>query len=135
MVTWVICIFARLKGKKYSTQIDLASRFHQVSIIQKNRHESAFRDAQGWLFEFSRAVCGLAILCTTFTGVVKRTIETTYSDVVSWLDDILISSYTWVETLMTLSAVLTELSNTNLSVDSVKCLFGSPVSAVFVHDH
>ncbi|CAB1107107.1 unnamed protein product [Ectocarpus sp. CCAP 1310/34] len=38
-------IFDGLKGKKYFTQLDLASRFHQMVIAVKDRYKKAFRDA------------------------------------------------------------------------------------------
>ena len=40
-------IFSNLKGKKYFTQMDLASGFHQITIAEKDRPKTAFRDADG----------------------------------------------------------------------------------------
>ena len=55
-------IFDGLKGKGYFTQLDLASWFHQISIAEKNRFKTGFRDADGLLFEFTRAGFGLTVL-------------------------------------------------------------------------
>ena len=42
-------MFSKLKGKRYFTQIDLASGFHQLPIAEKDKHKTAFRDADGQL--------------------------------------------------------------------------------------
>ena len=89
-------IFFSLKGKRYFTQIDLASGFHQMSpIAEKDKHKTAFRDADGRLWEFNRAGFGLTVLPAAFTRVVKTALEPLEDDVVSWLDGILVSSRTW----------------------------------------
>ena len=51
----MLTIFDELKGKRYFTQLDLASGFHQIEIAEKDRHKTAFRDADGLLYEFTRA--------------------------------------------------------------------------------
>jgi len=40
-------IFDGLKGKRHFTQLDLASGFHQIEIAEKDRYNTAFRDADG----------------------------------------------------------------------------------------
>ena len=39
-------IFDGLKGKRYFTQSDLASGFHQIEIAEKDRYKTAFRPSQ-----------------------------------------------------------------------------------------
>ena len=64
-------IFAGLTGKSYFTQIDVASGFHKISIAEKDKHKTAFRDADGQLHEFNRAGFGLTVLPAVSTRVVK----------------------------------------------------------------
>ena len=45
-------MLSNLKGKRYFTQSDLASGFHQLPIAEKGKHKTAFRDADGQLWEF-----------------------------------------------------------------------------------
>ena len=84
-------IFSSLKGKRYFTQTDLASGFHQMPIAEKDKHKTAFRDADERLWKFNRAGFGLTVLPAAFT----RVVEPPEDDVVSWLDDILVFSRTW----------------------------------------
>lgn len=117
-------IFDGLKGKRYFSQLDLASGFHQLSISEKDRYKTAFRDAEGMLYEFTRAGFGLTVLPSAFTRTVKTALGY-LKDVHSWLDDILIASETWEEHLATLSVVLKRLQDAGLSVNFAKCIFGA----------
>ena len=117
-------IFDGLKGKKYFTQLDLASGFHQMEIAEKDRYKTAFRDADGMLWEFTRAGFGLTVLPAAFTRRVKSALGH-LPGVFSWLDDILIASDTWEEHLATLTLVLTRLLAAGLSVNFAKCIFGA----------
>ena len=47
-------MFSGLKGKRYFTQIDLASGFRKMPIAEKDRQKTAFRDANGQFWEFNR---------------------------------------------------------------------------------
>ncbi|CAB1100402.1 unnamed protein product [Ectocarpus sp. CCAP 1310/34] len=64
-------IFDRLKGKKCFTQLDFASGFHQMEIAEKGRYKTAFRDADGMLWESARAGFGLTVLPAAFTRRVQ----------------------------------------------------------------
>lgn len=117
-------IFDGLKGMKYFSQLDLASGFHQMSIAEKDIFKTAFRDADGLLWEFTRAGFGLCVLPAAFTRRVKSALGH-LPGVFSWLDDILIASATWEDHLATLTEVLTRLLAAGLSVNFAKCIFGS----------
>lgn len=117
-------IFDGLKGKNYFAQSDLASGFHQMSIAEKDRFKTAFRDADGLLWEFTRAGLGLTVLPAAFTRRVKNALGYLLG-VFSWLDDILIASDTWEGRSATLTTVLHRLLAAGLSVDFAKCIFGA----------
>ena len=85
-------MFSNLKGKRYFTQIDLASGFHQLPIAEKDKHKTAFRGADGKLWEFNRAGFGLTVLPAAFTRIVKTALTPPEESVVSWLDDIFITN-------------------------------------------
>ena len=88
-------IFDGLKGKKFLTQIDLASGYHQIEIAEKDKYKTAFRDPDGPLYEFNRAGCGLTVLPSALTRIARNALRLPDDDVASWLDDILIASATW----------------------------------------
>ncbi|CAB1121589.1 unnamed protein product [Ectocarpus sp. CCAP 1310/34] len=117
-------IFDGLKGKKYFTQLDLASGFRQMEIAEKDRYKTAFRDADGMLWEFTRAGFGLTVLAAAFTRRVKSAWGH-LSGVFSWLDDIVIASDTWEEHVATLTLVLNRLLAAGLFVSFAKCIFGA----------
>ena len=113
------------KGRNTSTQLDLASGYHQIEISEKYIHKTAFRDADGQLYEFNRAGYGLTVLPSAFTRAIRGALGPPNEDVCSWLDDILIASATWEEHLQTLSVVLSRLLAAGLSVNFAKCVFGA----------
>ena len=117
-------IFDGLKGKRYFTQRDLASGFQQVTVSEKDRFKTAFRDADGMLWEFNRAGFGLSVLPAAFSRRVKSALGH-IDGVFSWLDDILIASSTWEEHLATITLVFTRLLAAGLSVNFAKCIFGA----------
>ena len=118
-------MFSNLKGKRYFTQIDLASGFHQLPIAEKDKHKTAFRDADGQLWEFNRAGFGLTVLPAAFTRIVKTALAPPEESVVSWLDDILITNTTWEEHLDTIHRVFRKLRTAGLSVNFAKCNFAA----------
>ena len=116
-------MFSNLKSKKYFTQIDLASGFHQLPIPEKEKHKTAFRDADGQLWEFNREGFGLTVLPAAFARIVKTALAPPEEAVVSWLDDILITNTTWEEHLDTIHRVFRKLRTAGLSVNFAKCNF------------
>ena len=69
---------------------------------------------------------GLTVLPAAFTRVVKTALEPPEDDVVSWLDDILVSSRTWEAHINLLRTVFQKLVNARLSVNFAKCNFAAP---------
>ena len=116
---------SNLKGKRYFAQIDFASGFHQLPIAEKDKHKTAFRDADGQLWEFNRAGFGLTVLPAAFTRMVKTALVPPEEAVVSWLDDILITTSTWEEHLDTIHRVFRKLRTAGLSVNFAKCKFAA----------
>ena len=117
-------IFRGLKGKRFYTQIDLASGYFQMSIAEKDRDKTAFRSPTGEQFVFRRCGFGLSVLPAAFTRRVKSALGT-IDGVFSWLDDILIASETWEEHLATLTLVLSKLRAAGLSVNYSKSIFAA----------
>ena len=117
-------IYDGLKGKRFYSQIDMASGFHQMSLAKKDRHKTAFRCPRGQLYQFTRAGFGLTVLPAAFTRRVKSALG--YLDgVFSWLDDILIASDTWDEHVAMLIVVFHRLLKAGLSLNFAKCIFGA----------
>lgn len=95
-----------------------------MSIAEHDRPKTAFRDADGMLYEFTPAGFGLTVLPAAFSRRVKSALGN-LDGVFSWLDDILIASTTWEEHLATLAVVLNRVKDAGLSVNFSKCIFGA----------
>lgn len=75
--------FKSLKGQHVSTQLDLASGFRHLRIAERDLHSSILRGCQRVLYEFIRAVFGLAGPPAAFTRVYKHAFGPRNPDVVS----------------------------------------------------
>ena len=51
-----------------TTSIDLASGFHQIPLVEKDKHKTAFHDAHGELWELNRCGFGLKTLPAAFAA-------------------------------------------------------------------
>ena len=127
-------IFDGLKGKKFFTQIDLASGYHQDEIAERDKHKAAFRDPDGQLYESNRAGYSMTVLPSAFTCIVRNALRLPDDDVASWLDGILIASVTWEEHLTSIVKVLSRLLATGLSVNFAVYFWGSK-TRVSRYDH
>lgn len=114
------------RGKYYFTQIDVESGHTHVTIAEKDQHRTAYRDANGSLYEFIREGLGLAILPAAFTRIVKRALRNPHPDIINWLNAIFISSSTCKKYMTTLAEVLTKMSNARLSDNYGTCRFTAP---------
>ena len=117
-------IFDRLKGTRYFTKFDLASGFHQIGIAEKDRDKTACRDANGLLYELTRAGFGLTVLPSAFTQRVKSALGC-LEGVFSWLNGILIGDTNYEEHLPALVFVLNSLLAAGLPVKVAHGIFGS----------
>ena len=113
-------MFFGLKGKQYFTQIDLISGFHQMPMAEKDNHKTTFRDADCQLWKFY-----VTVLPSVFTTIVKTYLAPSKETVVSWIDDTLISSFTWEEHLNPLRQMFEKLLRDSLSVNFAKCNFAA----------
>lgn len=99
--------------------------YNHVTITEKDIHKTAFCNTDGSLHECIRTGFGLAVIPATFTRIVKRALGNLHPDVVSWIDDTLISSHTWKEHITTLADICTKLSNARRLVNNGKCRFAA----------
>ena len=86
-------IIDEMEGLKYFSSIDLASGFLQLEIHEDDRHLTAFRDADGKLYEYVRCGFGLKTVPSVFANYVEGRLLTV-RDIKDWLDDIAIPSKT-----------------------------------------
>lgn len=114
-----------LNGAKFFTTLDLCKAYYQVPMTDRASKYSAFITPFG-LYEWDRLSQGLANAPACF----QRLMETVFSDMnltqlIIFLDDILIHAKTLEELEERTIQVLQRLCKYNLRLDPEKCIFGA----------
>ena len=110
-----------LQGAKYFSAIDLAHGYHQVAMDPVSVEKTAFRVPFG-LYEFTRMPFGLANAPGTFQRVMEQCLgDMNLSELLIYLDDILVYSSTVEEHLQRLDKVFTKLRDFGLKIKGKKC--------------
>ena len=110
-----------LGGAKFFSTLDLAHGYFQVVMDKGSIEKTAFRVPWG-LYEFRRMPQGLIKSPSTFQRTMEFILgDMNLSEVVLYLDDILIFSKTFEEHLARLDKVLTRLQQHGLKVKGKKC--------------
>ncbi|XP_041461804.1 uncharacterized protein K02A2.6-like [Lytechinus variegatus] len=112
-----------LGGASYFSSLDLANGYFQVAMDKDSIDKTAFRVPWG-LFEFKRMPQGLVNSPSTFQRVMELVLgDLNMTQVIIYLDDILIYSITFEEHIERLQAVFTRLTNNGLKLKGKKCKF------------
>ncbi len=118
-----------LKGAQYFSSLDLAHGYHQVTMDKKSIEQTAFRVPFG-LYEYTRMPFGLVNATGTFKRVMESCLgDLNLSELLIYLDDILVYSDSISDQIKRLDKVLTRLGEFGLKVKGKKCkLFQTQVS-------
>ena len=118
-----------LNGAVYFSSLDLAHGYHQVVMDADSRRKTAFRVPFG-LFEYNRMPFGLVNAPSTFQRVMEQCLgDMNLTELLIYLDDILLYSSSFDVHLETLDKVLTRLGEFGLKVKGKKCsLFQTEVT-------
>lgn len=111
----------RLNGAKCFTKLDLHSAFHHVTISEKSRELTTFMAPSG-MFRFKRLVFGVNCAPEIFQRIMERILEG-ITNVIVYIDDILIFAETKGELRVTTDEVLKALKRNNLTLNESKCVY------------
>ena len=112
-----------LHGAAYFTTLDLAHGYFQVVMAEDSVDKTAFRVPWG-LYEFERMPQGLTNSPSTFQRIMEYILgDMNLSEIVLYLDDVLVFSKTLDEHLNRLDRVLSRLRSHGLKVKGKKCSF------------
>ena len=110
-----------LSGAVYFSSLDLAHGYHQVVMDPDSKEKTAFRVPFG-LFQYNRMPFGLVNAPSTFQRVMERCLgDMNLTEILIYLDDILLFSPSFDIHLEILDKVLTRLGQFGLKVKGKKC--------------
>ena len=120
----LLAIYDEMGQLAYFSCLDLASGFLQLTIHEADRHFTAFRDAEGRLWECVRCGFGLKTVPSAFANYVGGSIMGVKNKGMrNWLDDIIIPTRTFEEQLKLLRETFDCLRQSKLLVNLPKSEF------------
>ena len=112
-----------LNETKIISSIDLAAAYHQCEIKPEDRHKTAFT-VNSSKYEYNRVAFGLTSAPGYFCRIINETLhEILGSNVVVYMDDILVFSKDEETHLKRIEEVLKRLAEVNLKIKVTKCQF------------
>lgn len=110
-------ILDQLGNSKYLTTLDLASRYHQIPMVNKDKEKTAFFTSHGH-FEFNRMPFGLKNALATFQQLMN-TVLTDIQEIkcLVYLDNIVMYSASLQEHNRRLKEVLQRIQFHNLTIN------------------
>ena len=125
-------IFSKLAGKRYFSKLDFTKGYWQIPMAEEDKHKTCFTCTLG-SFQFRRMPFGLVNSGAAYNRMMRRLLDGV-SDVDSFVDDVLIHSYTWDQHVKTLREVFERIRAAGLTIKPSKCSFGHS-SVEFVGHH
>ena len=118
-------LYARVKGNKVFSSLDLLKGYWQIGLQPRDRHLTAFVTPEG-LWEYKVLPMGLTNAPATFQRMMMRIFGDLFEagKVMVYLDDILVMTKTVEEHDLVMRDVLDRLTKNNLIVRFDKCKFG-----------
>ena len=113
-----------LGGSKWFSTLDLKSGFHQVGVAEEDRPKTAFCIPGSGLWQFKVMPFGAINSPAVFERLMEKIFAgMTYNALLIYLDDIIVYGKTFGVHLKHLEEVLERLKDSNLKLNSEKCIF------------
>ncbi len=112
--------FDRMHGSKWFTSLDLQSGYWQVEVKEEDKEKTAFRVGDLGFYECNRMPFGLTNAPATFQRLMEQTLQN-LSNVIVFIDDIVIFSKTFEEHMKKLELVFKRLQDVGLKLKPKKC--------------
>ena len=122
LVPQIVDIFDKLQGSTYYNRIDLKRGYHQIRIVPKDIHKTAFRTQTG-LYEYLVMPFGIINALATFNQLMDRIFCKYFSFTGVFFDNINVYSKMLEEQKEHLSKVFHKLQEHKLHVNSKKSDF------------
>lgn len=116
-------IFSALSGARWFSVMDLKSGYYQVEMAEVDKHKTAFTCPLGF-YEFNRMPQGVTNAPSTFQRLMEKCVGDLHlSEVLVFLDDLIVFSETLEEHEERLMRVLHRLRDYGLKLSPEKCQF------------
>ena len=115
-------MFAKLKGAKYFSTIDLRSGYYHIRLTRESRDKSAFVVPMG-KWEFRRTPFGLSQAPAYFQLLIDKVLMGCSKFAMGYLDDIIIFSSNEKEHLQHIEEIFMRLEHFGLNMKREKCNF------------
>ncbi|PIK37110.1 hypothetical protein BSL78_26063 [Apostichopus japonicus] len=118
--------FHSLSGAAWFSCLDLKSGYYQIEMDEADKAKTAFWCPLGF-YEFNRMPQGICNAPATFQRLMEKCMgDMAFTDVLVYLDDLLVFSRTLEEHVQKLDKVLTRLEEFGLRLNPDKCQFVHP---------
>lgn len=133
---------SKLAGKSRFSSLDMAQGYHQVPLNPEDTHKTAFITTQGQ-YEYLRVPFGLANAPSVFMRLINKIVDSLNgtqqvkscnSEILAFLDDLLLPSHDVSSGLNLLQAVLNKFESENLKLNMQKCSFLQEKITYLGHD-
>ena len=117
-------LFARLHKARYFSKVDLSRGYYQIPVKPEIRPLLAFSTPSGH-YEFKVMPFGLSNAPSVFTRMMRTLLDPLQDpSIISFMDDILISSDSLDDHLQSLERVFNRLKEAGLTARPTKCMIG-----------
>ena len=115
-------LFSKLSSSNFFSKIDMTKGYWQIPLSENSKNLTAFLtpDAQ---YRFKYMPFGLVTAPAVFTRMMRK-LFSGQSNVINYIDDILIYTETWSEHIKILEKTLDILQKNNLAIKPSKCFLG-----------
>lgn len=118
-------LISRIAKYKVFSRLDLKNAYHQVPIIESERHYTAF-EANGKLYQFLRVPFGVTNGVACFQRTIDAVIEEEHlEDTFPYLDDVTVGGRDQQEHDTNLQKFLAAAKKFNLTLNEEKCVFST----------
>ncbi|XP_055584884.1 uncharacterized protein LOC129737748 [Uranotaenia lowii] len=111
----------KLHGSKFFSKLDLSNAFYHLELDDESRDLTTFL-SEGGMYRFTRLMFGVNCAPEVFQKEMSRILNDV-SNVIVYIDDILIFGTSLEELRLTVSVVIKVLEENNLTLNKEKCEF------------
>ena len=115
-------LLSKLGIATYFTKIDLTKGYWQIPMLESDKPKTAFITCHG-LYQFKVLPFGMVNAQAAFTRMMRKLLEG-QSNVVNYVDDVLVYTQTWDDHFKVLRSILNRLREAGLTARPTKCFVG-----------